>query len=275
MQWFIKRRHLLQPGAWRLLREAACADYARRVVPPSVRAIRILFPQTVVTCGFHISVRTQWIEGDSLLAMLYEPARQQEALEIGLVVLEALYTADTSLTHFSAFGTLYRFGKGSAAAMRIMASRRKLSTGETSNFLKLLRSYLESSNKDAVLVHGDLHASHVVVDRTTNTVGLIDLEAMHIGKAATNFAQLWTGYHYADCALGKQFYVSHKDRFPHLMTVAFDRDVRIELALRAYSHVCTARHQGNVRLRHKAECLLHSVLQGLSLEEAYREGILH
>jgi aminoglycoside phosphotransferase (APT) family kinase protein len=272
--WFTKQRPILDPSASRLLREQACAEYAQRVVSPSVKGVRIVFPRTVTSYGYRISVRTQAIEGESLLSMLYQPALRERAVEMGLVALEALYGVDVASLRFTAFGALYRFGKGPLAALQTLLGTPQIARVEQRQLLRLALSYFARDGTDAVLVHGDLHASHIIIDRAANTLGFIDLEAMHRGNPATDFAHLWTGYHYANAALGHQFYQRHQDQFPHLATDRFDADTRFELALRARKHIGEATRLRNSELKEKATALLHGVLQRVTFEEACLDGSL-
>lgn len=271
---FTKRRLVLHPGAWRLLREKACADYARRVAPAQVGAMQVLFPKAVVHLGLYVSVQTEAIEGEALLPLLYRPELAETVVDLGLIALEALYTADTGGARGSLFSTVYRYGKSSRIAFQTWAGASGLSGDERRVLLRLLRCYLNHANRRRVLVHGDLHASHILVNRQSGTVGFIDLEALHVGNPATNFAQLWTAYHYADSALGRQFYQSHRQRFPQFDTPCFDSDTRIEVVFRAHSNVQEAKLQRNAELEHKGRLLVHGMLKDATFEEMCMGGKL-
>jgi len=271
---FRKRRLLLHPGAWRLLREKACADYAQQVVPAQVRGMQLLFPKTAVHLGLYVTVQTEAIPGEALLPLLYQPETLEVALDLGLVVLEALVTADVVRLRGSLFGVVYRYGKGAIAALQTLAGAPPLPPRERRTLLRLLRTYWGAGPERRVLVHGDLHASHILVDRQAHTLGLIDLEVMHVGNPATNFAQLWTAYHYADPALGRLFYARYMARFPEFATARFDAHTRFEVALRAHSNIVEAARSRNAELDQKGRSLLAGVLQDASFEELCMGGRL-
>ena len=52
----------------------------------------------------------------------------------------------------------------------------------------------------AVLVHGDLHPPHVLVDAGIGVVGILDWSEAHVGDAATDFALLYASMGAAACA---------------------------------------------------------------------------
>lgn len=273
-EWLTKKRPLIGTGAWRLMREDVCADYARCAVSSWIRGTRIEFPQTVVTRGLYVSVRTRRIAGETKFSMLSQPDGYEDAVEMGLIILEALYTAEVASGDFRVFSILYKYGKGPAVALRMLLGSPRLSRDEKRELIRLMKCYLRTADSNRVLAHGDLHTSHIIVNRPGSTLGLVDLEAVHIGKPATNFAQLWIGYHYADRALGVLFYDRHMTRFPNLATDQFDTDVRVETALRAHRQIREAERIRNTELRTKAEILLHGVLQAFSFEEACHQGRL-
>jgi len=271
---FSKRRLLFHPGAWRLLREKACADVARRVVPAQVRGMQLLFPKTAVHLGFCVTVQTEAIPGEALLPLLYQPETLEAALELGLVVLEALVTANVVKSRGSLFGVVYRYGKAAYTALQTLAGAPPLPPQARRTLLGLLCTYWGAGPERRVLVHGDLHASHILVDCRAHTLGLIDLEVMHVGNPATNFAQLWTAFHYADPALGRLFYARHMVRFPEFATARFDAHTRFEVALRAHSNIVEAKRSHNAELDQKGRVLLSGVLQDVPFEELCMGGKL-
>jgi hypothetical protein len=265
---FTKQRCFWQPAAWRLLREAGCVRYARRVVPPEVCGIRIVFPETRVAVGRRVSVTSRGFPGQPLLALLYRPETRDLALDLGMAVLEALHAADVARDPFAPFALIYRVLKGAGILLEEGFSRApRLSRGERRELRRLVQGYVTRPNRCKVLVHGDLQPSHLIFDPASATLGIIDLEALHVGNPAANFGQLFTGYDYADAALGRALYRRYRERFPGLFDRRFDDDIRAAVALRSYRHVCVARRRGNRELETKALCLLKNVLAGASFAE--------
>lgn len=266
--YFTKQRCFWQPAAWRLLREAGCVRYARRVVPPEVRGIRIIFPETRGAVGRRISVTSRGIPGQPLLALLYHPEKRDLALDLGMTVLEALHSADVARDPFVPFSLIYRVLKGAGILLEERFSRTPLlSRGDRRELRRLVRGYVTGPNRCKVLVHGDLQPSHLIFDAASASLGVIDLEALHVGNPAANFGQLFTGYHYADPALGRQLYRRYRARYPDLFDRRFDDDLRTAVALRCYRHVRVARRRGNAELEKQAHRLLRSVLAGASFAE--------
>ncbi len=265
---FTKQRSLWQPAAWRLLREAGCVRYARRVVPPEVLGIRILFPETRVAIGWRISITSRGIPGQPLLALLYRPETCDLALDLGMAVLEALHAADVARDPFVPFALIYRVLKGAGILLEERFTRAPLlSRGERRELRRLVQGYVTRPNRCKVLVHGDLQPSHLIFDSASATLGIIDLEALHVGNPAANFGQLFTGYHYADPALGRGLYRRYRARYPGLFDRRFDDDLRAAVALRTYRHVCVARRRGNAELEKQAHHLLRNVLAGAGFAE--------
>ena len=222
--YFTKQRYLWQPGAWRILRERSCTEYVRQVVPATVSGIRIHFPETSVRFGPQVTVTTSALRGQSVLTMLYEPGQQDIAVTMGLVALEAWQRAVVAGHPFRLFSLAFRLYMRPSAMSKSLLEPGMVSPQQRKEFKWLVTSYTRADDNH-FLVHGDLHASHLIVDLAQQTMGIIDLEATHIGKAATNFAQLWTGYHYAEPELGRQFYRAYKACFPAVVTTSFDSDV--------------------------------------------------
>lgn len=260
---FTKQRFLWQPDAWRLLRERNCADYARQVMPSTVDGMRIQFPETTVALmGPCVVVTTQAIDGQALFDLLYEPAKQMAAVTIGLVALEAWQRAQIVGHPFPFFSTVFRLVKGPRVLLHMCRSSKIVSSDQRREFCRLVAFYARAESESRVLVHGDMHASHLLVNLASSSLGFIDLETVHVGKPATNFAQLWIGYHYADPRLGQTFYREYVARFPDMMSAEFDNDVRAELAIRCHRHVCDGMRTGNQDMESKARTVLAAVLSG-------------
>lgn len=270
---FTKRRYLWQPAAWRLVREATCADYARKVVPTTVRGIRIEFPETRVRLGPRVTVTSRALTGESLLNLLYRPALHEAVVALGLAALEAWQCAAVTGRPFGLFSFAYKRLKGPLAMFAARCEPGLLSAVQRQALGHLLARYTRSAEDRRFLAHGDFHPSHVVVDLAGSSLGFLDLEAMHVGKAATNFAQLWTGYHYAAPELGQALYQAYRARFPEMLTAQFDNDVRAELALRCLTHIRAGQRMGNRELEGQARAVLAAVLSGPSFETLCLKGI--
>jgi len=266
-EFFAKRKYVWRIRGLRLLRERACVQYARQAVPCVVDGVHIEFPDTDVSLGLHVAVRSRRLEGRELLPMLYERENRQIALDMGITALKALHSADVTAAPFALFSMIYRLVRGSGVALGEMLKSPLLSPNQRSELHRLVVAYVMSKGGRKVLLHGDLHPSNLIVDLGRNSLGFIDLEAMRLGKAATNFAQLWGGFHFAHPLLGQRFYQEYVAQFPELLDEQFDTDVRAELALRSYSHIQAGRRSGNKGLEGKARILLASVLSGASFED--------
>ncbi len=273
--FFTKQRYIWQVSALRLLRERACVQYARQMVPRVVDGFSIEFPETEIDIGLRVAVRSQHLEGRALFSMLYEQELHEAALNVGMIALEALHRADVSSAPFGHFSRVYRLARGPKAMLGEMLRSPLLSPNQRRELRHLVAGYMVDRGGRKVLVHGDLQPSHLIVDPERESLGYIDLEAMHIGKAATNLAQLWIGFHFADPSLGQKLYRQFRERAPHLLDEYFDPDVRAEIALRSYSHIRQGRRLGLEEMEGKARFLLGSVLSGTSFEELCLEGTTH
>jgi aminoglycoside phosphotransferase (APT) family kinase protein len=264
---FVKRRPVWQQDALRLAREVRCIRYARAILPATVEGVKIILPETESTVGLHVAVRSQRLPGQTLYTLLFEQQAYDDALHLGLVALDALHLAKVRPTDFLLPGLVFRFVKGPRIALSETISADLLSGPQRIVFIRLLRQHLSTRPRRAVLVHGDLHASHVIVDLAQNTLGVIDFEAMHVGKPSTDFAQMWVGYHYAGPSLGRSFFEQYSARHPALVTEQFDLDVRAELAMRSHRQLRAAHDVGNDGLAARARGLLDTVLSGATFAE--------
>lgn len=264
---FVKRRPVWKQDALRLVREVHCIRYARAVLPATVEGVQIILPETESTVGLHVVVRSQRLAGQTLYTLLFELQAYDDALHLGLIALDALQQAQVRTTDFLLPGLVFRFVKGPRIALGETINTDLLSAAQRKVFIRLLRQHLTTAPRPAVLVHGDLHASHVIVDLAQNTLGFIDFEAMHVGKPSTDFAQMWVGYHYADPCLGQRFFEAYRLRHRHLVDEQFDLDVRAELAMRSHRQLRAARAAGNGGLAQRARGLLDAVLSGATFAE--------
>ena len=271
-EYVTKKRYLWQVNALRLLREKTCAQYAHRVVPGVIDGVRIQFPEPEIFLGVRVAVRTRRLEGRALFEMLYEPAMGDVAVRIGAIALQALHSADVSSAPFALFSRVYQPVRALKVAVNEMLSSPLLSPAQRTALRRLVADYAGDRGGKRVLVHGDLHPSHLIVDLAHHSLGLIDLEAMRIGKAATNFAQLWIGFHFAHPELGQRLYQRYAEQSPALLDARFDTDVRAELALRSYSHIQEGRRLGKREMEQKARILLDQVLAGASFEQICFQG---
>jgi aminoglycoside phosphotransferase (APT) family kinase protein len=271
---FTKERYIWQISALRLLRERACVQYARQVVPRVVDEVSIEFPDTEIDLGLRVAVRSQRLEGRALLPTLYEEEKHGIALDVGRIALEALHRADVSSAPFGLFSRVYRLVRGPRAMLGEMLHSPLLSLNQRRELRRLVARYMVDGGGRKVLVHGDLQPAHLIFSSARKSLGYIDLEAMHVGKAATNFAQLWIGFHFADPALGQKLYRRFREQSSHLLDECFDADVRAEIALRSYSHIRQGRRQGLEEMEGKARLLLGRVLSGTSFREMCLEGTM-
>jgi hypothetical protein len=271
-EFLTKKRYIWHAGAMRLLRERACAQYARRVTPHVVDGVHIEFPETQISLGIQVIVRSRRIEGEALFELLYRQETRQCALDLGITALKALHSASVGSAPLSLFGRAYQPIRELKAAVSEVLGSSLLAPEQRRELRRLVLDYNRDHGEKKVLVHGDLQPSHLIVDPSGRSLGFIDLEAMRIGKAATNFAQLWIGYHIADPLLGRSLYERYAGHHPDPLDARFDTDVRAEMALRCHRHVLEGRRLANRTLEEKAHTLLIRVLSGISFEEVCLGG---
>ncbi len=254
----IKSRPIWHPRAWQLLREKAAAEYARQAVPQLVAGVRILFPEPDVSLGRHIEVKARRIPGQNMLPMLYDRQTQDIAIGMALVALEALYRAKITPHRFALFAAAYRYFRKYKVIVREALGPAILSKGQKRTLDRLLANRPKAPKR--VLVHGDLHASNLIVNLDDRSLGFVDLEMMHIGNPVTDFAQLWIGFYLADPQLGQRLYKRYAVSFPEPSETQFDAAVRAEIAIRCYSMVHIGWKTGNTVMQKEANALLVKVL---------------
>jgi hypothetical protein len=263
-----KERPIWNPRSLQLLRERAAVEYALKAVPRTVDGTRITFPETEVSLGLKVLVRSRRVGGQSLLEMLYDRAVQGFALEMAMVALQALDRADVTSESFALFGMAYGLARRLKVTLGGRGNAIVLSRAQRAKLSCLVSSYIKPRKGERkVLVHGDLHAGNMVVDYEARSLGFVDLEMMHIGKPATNFAQLWISFHFADLSIGRAFYQRYANQFSEVLNDHFDSDVRAEVAIRCHAMVGEAIKGGNAELEEKARALLGNILRIESFEE--------
>jgi aminoglycoside phosphotransferase (APT) family kinase protein len=254
------------------LREKPCTEYAYRVVPRFVDGIRIRFPETEISLGLDVTVKSRRLRGRLLIELLYDQETSHIALDMGIVALKALHQAHSSPTPPFTFGRAYDSLRVVSIIFGEIFPSLGLDSSQRRELWRLVRQYAWVADGTQVLLHGDLHPSNLIVDLEDNSLGFLDLEAMRKGKAATDFAPLWGACHFADPALGQRFYREYAEHFPTVLDRSFLRDAKAELALRSCLHIREAKRARNVRLEKKARRLLEIILSGASFDEiCFRE----
>jgi len=260
-----KRRYLWRPSALRLLREQAWTRYATQAIPRTVDGVQIELADAVVSFGLQVTVRSRRLMGQDLFSMLYDRNARDVVLDMGLVALKALLAADVGSPPFSFFTMAYDLFRCLKIMSTEMLAPVPLSDTQKVRLRGLLAGYVGNGDRNT-LIHGDLHPSHLIVNRSQRSLGLIDLEAMRIGKGVTNFAQLWEAYYHADPLLAKCFYQRYLDECSGPFDAGSDADARAEIALRCHSHIQVGRRSGRQEMVSKAYHLLTRVLSGDSFE---------
>jgi hypothetical protein len=268
-----KSRYIWDVRALQLLREKAAVQYALKTVPRMVSGVCIEFPETEISLGLRVTVRSRLIEGQNLFPMLYHQETRGLALDMAMIALEALRRADVTSNPFAFFGQAYGFVRRRKVALGELFGPSLLSSEQRIRLNRLLVHYAKTSESGKkALVHGDLHADNLVVSLPRKSLGFVDLELMHIGKPVTNFAQLWIGFHFADPLLGQRFYQRYARQFPDTLDEQFDASLRAEIALRCYSMIRDGKRSGNIEMEEKSRILLRSVLDDRSFEEVCLSG---
>jgi glycosyltransferase involved in cell wall biosynthesis len=266
--WVTKERIIWAPRALQLLREGTTVRYAQTVVPRLVDGVHIRFPEIEVSFGLRVAVRSRQIEGQSLLEMVYGQETQDLALDMAIVALKALEMAAVVSDPFRLFGLAYGLVRRLKVTTSELYGESILSPKQRGRLNRLVANYTQNKGVGRrVLVHGDLHAGNLLVNCEERLLGFVDLEMLHIGKSATNFAQLWISFHFAAPSLGQRFYRRYVKQFPQILSEQFDSDVRAEVALRCHSMVGEAKKGGNAELGEKSRILLGDVLGSKSFEE--------
>lgn len=264
-----KSRYIWDIRAWQLLREQSAARFASSVVPQIVDGVHIHFPQTEVSLGLCCRARCEKIEGQVLLETIYDPVTSELAMEMAIIALKALAAAKVSSDPFVLFGRAYRCIRRRKILLSEKLNSPLLTPRQNEQLAYLTSNYVRMAPTDKrVLVHGDLHASNLIADFDRKSLGFVDLEMVHIGKPATNFAQLWIGFHMADPLLGQKFYQRYTSKFPEIWTERFDSDVRAEVAMRSYFMIRSGERTGNQVMAEKARNLL-GILNCNSFEQLF------
>lgn len=251
----------------RLLREKSCTQYACQVVPCLVDGVQIQFPEIEISLGLDVTVRSRRIKGRLLLDMLYDPEMSGTALNMGIVALRALHQANVSSAPPFLSDKTYEVLRGAKIVVSEMLGSTSLTARQRIELWRLVAHHLQNTDGDKVLLHGDLHPSNVIINIESNSLGFIDLEAMRVGTAATNFAPLWGAYHFADPILGQRFYEMYAGHFPSVLDDQFCKAVKAELALRSCLHIREAVRTRKPELENKACQLLALILSGTSFDE--------
>jgi len=252
--------------SWQLLREQSASKYATAKMPREINGIHILIPRVRRDVGFTISSRSEFITGDSMLPLLYRPHSQLLALRMALTALEAFERATTSPDDFKWFSRFYRWHR-----------ERKIRSVEREKYVHLsaiekkeLRSLYSMVGiaDGSTLVHGDLHASNLVIDQSTNSLGILDLELLHIGHPATNFAQLWIAFHFADPILGGRFFYEYAKNHPWITNHLSEQIIKAEIVVRCYSMIEVGfKHQAKSLMRDSSTHLMKATLSGQSFQQ--------
>jgi aminoglycoside phosphotransferase (APT) family kinase protein len=265
MNGFSKSRPIWNARAWQLARERATSEFALRVVPAAVDGFQIQFPRTEVSLGPEIRTRSDAIEGQTLFDVLH--SHKTCALDVALAALKALYQVDITYDPFALFGMAYGLVRKAKVSLGEAAGPALLSRGQRQSLARLAAGYTRWHGEGRrVLVHGDLHTSNLIADLSAPSLAFVDLEMMHIGKHATNFAQLWIGFHMADPLLGQSLYRRHARELPEACSLQFENDVRAEVALKSYLLVKGAQRTGRAAMVDKARDLLVSTLDHATFE---------
>jgi len=213
--------------------------------------------------------------------MAYDQETQALALDMAMVALKALERAAVTSNTFRLFSMAYGLVRKLKVILGELRSAPILSPKQKSTLNRLAASYTREVDR-GVLVHGDLHAGNLLVNCEDKSLGFVDLEMLHVGKSATNFAQLWISFHFADASLGKLLYQRCLRQFADVWDEDFDSDVRAEVALRSYVLVRGAGKTGHTELEVKSRRLLNHALGNqefrewvLSSEDLAFEGKMH
>lgn len=263
----VKQRPIWRPGSIRLFREASCAIRARAALASLQQGWQIHVPETRVSVGRYLRLESERLRGEQLIDMFYKPEVRELCLDLGIVVLSSLQSADIAAFDGLAFDRWYQRLRA-ARVLAFEASKRALLSRDQRTALgRLVSDYLRHPYTATVLVHGDLQASHIIVDAESRSLGIIDLEVMRVGRPVTNFAQLWEAYYFADRELGRLFYERYLTECGSFVDEYFDADVRAEVALRCHSHLLASDCAELHILKAPADRLLKEVLGGAGLEQ--------
>lgn len=264
-----KSRNVWDIRALQLLREKKTAQYAAKTVPRLVQGVCIEFPNNRVSLGLRVEVKSRQIPGRKLLDLIRDHEMHDLALNLGMIALEALHNSNVASDPFGFFRRAFGYVRKQEIALAEMLGPAILSRKERMVLYRIASAYAKSiDGGKAVLVHGDLHPSNVIVDPVRGSLGFVDLEMMHIGKPVTNFAQLWIGFQFENPYLGQQFYKMYVDRFQETVDDEFDTDIRAEIALRCYSMIRDGKRYGDVGMEEKSRALIKKVLTWGSFEAA-------
>lgn len=262
-----KSRYIWNPRAWQLLRERPNSRYARSAVPRQVKGVRIEFADSKLSLGLRIRATSTHLTGENLLEMLYCPQKRDAALSMALIALQALYEANIHGTPFPLFSCAYRLFRNWKILLREAVGRRILTQEQRATIRGLFAQERRGRNRQRVLVHGDLHATNVLINLAVPSLAFLDLELMHEGSPATDFAPLWLGFYFADPHLGMTFRQQYVETFPDKIDDQFDISFRAEVARRCYAMIRTGQKLCHARMVTLSHTLLENTLTARTWED--------
>lgn len=270
-QEIVKQRSIWNLRAWQLLREQRTSRYAVRKMPQMIRNVHIRIPRSKISVGLRVTSRSEFIAGENMLPLLYDSRTRGEALSMALIALDAFEGASIGENDFAWFSKLFRLRR-SWKMRAIKHSHQLLLSTKEKRALADLHSAVALVESPS-LVHGDLHAGNLIVDFQNRSLGILDLELLHIGHPAINFAQLWIAFFFADPRLGGQLYHAYAQSHPWIAKPPSERVIKAEIVLRCYSMIETGNQKPTKSImKDKSLQLLKAILSVDSFQQLWSGG---
>ena len=257
---FIKTRPLYNLRAYQLLREVFTTRLARRLLPERVGSFDINIPivkATISTKGIFSS--SSWITGEELLIGLYDENKREIALKIVLKILQAFYDTKHSIKNRFIFSFIYR----PIRVLKVVVfelTHGILTKDQKKTIIKLLLKHLITLPKEKVIVHGNLHAENILVNYHDNSLGIIDMEMLHIGSPIIDFAMIWLSIYFLSPQIACNFFHKVKNHLQYLMVDKNLENILVELAIESYLMIIKAKQNHNAELEIKSKSLLLQIL---------------
>lgn len=259
-EFVVKSRKYINPRSWQLAREAPASRYSRRVLPDEVNGVKIFIPDICLSFGFsEIRVSSPRYPGERQIAGLYQAGKAADAIQMGVIALQALYLASVTSNPFGVWSLIYQPVRRIKAWMLARITHGLLSALDRRRFFRFLRmpGWAQGQKR---LVHGNLHGGNILIDYEHRELAMVDLEMMHIGDPVIDFAALWITHYLATPALGAQFMTCVVDALPCYCEPEIMIDAQREIAIEAYLMLHRARRSGHHELLRRSQNLIKEAL---------------
>ncbi len=258
---FNKTRPYYSLRAWQLIREERASQIAQQALPAQVDDVVIVVPQVKARLtASGVQINAPHFEGWPLMTGLYNAGQSSDAVQMAATALQALNLARFDQNPFPIFSCLYWPVRVLKVRLRQASHVRLLSAQDAQRLATLLERPAGGQPRPMSLVHGNLHGGNVIMDAERRSLALVDLEMMHLGDPAADFAALWVTHYIAGPQLAGQFFRATAERLPGLLGGDFLPRAGREILVETYLMVYKGRSGGNQDLEQRSLALLKRLL---------------